>query len=172
MSISEHKTVKLPRGDSITMPGGMNAEKNDVAQKLVQAIGDSHDVLVRATTVFPLTFFPDTITIDRVKITVTHRDFFSVGEVLSINIEDVLNVTATVGPLFGSVLIGSRFFDQANKEPYIIRHLWRADALKIKRIMQGYIAAKQQKVDCSALSTAELAKMLDELGKVASPEKV
>jgi hypothetical protein len=172
MNASEDKTIKLPRGGNITMPNQLTAEKSEVAEKLVQAIGDSRDVLVRATTVFPLTIFPDTVTIDRVKITVTRRDFFSVGEVLSINIEDVLNVTATVGPLFGTVSIGSRFFDQGNKEPYLIKHLWRHDALKIKRIMQGYIAAKQQKVDCQALTTKELAQMLDELGKVASPEKV
>ena len=172
MNISEDRTVKLPRGGSITMPNDLSAEKTQTAEKLVDAIGDSRDVLVRAKTVFPMTLFPDTVTIDRAKITVTHRDFFSAGEVLSINIEDVLNVSATVGPFFGSVLIGSRFFDQANKEPYAINHLWRGDALKIKRVMQGYIAAKQNNVDCSALSSQELVRMLDELGKVANPEKV
>ncbi len=144
--------------------------KHETEQKLVQAIGDSHDVLARARTVFPLTLFPDTITIDRTKLTITHRDFFRVGEVLSIRIEDILNVTATVGPFFGTVSISTRFFDPA--KPYSVARFWRADALKIKRIVQGYLIAKQQEVDCSALTTRELAKKLDELGKVSPEEKL
>jgi hypothetical protein len=145
-------------------------DKNKIEKKLTEAIGDSHDVLMRATTVFPLTLFPDTLTIDRTKLTITHRNFLNAGEVLSIRIEDILNVTASVGPLFGSVKIATRFFDPS--KPYKVDHFWRKDALKLKRIVQGYLIAKQQKVDCSKLSSSELAKMLDKLGKVDGPEKV
>jgi len=139
-------------------------------KELVEAIGDAHDILVRATTVFPVTLFPDTITVDRTKLTVTHRDFFRVGEVLSIAIEDILNVTATVGPLFGSIKISTRFFD--SNKPYTVHHFWRSDALKIKRIVQGYLIVKQQEVDTSSLTTKDLAHKLDKAGKVDRPEKV
>ncbi len=145
-------------------------DKKKAEEELVEAIGDAHDVLVRATTVFPVTLFPDTITVDRTKLTVTHREFFRIGEALSIRIEDILNVTATVGPLFGSIKISTRFFD--SNKPYTVHHFWRADALKIKRIVQGYLIARQQEVDTSSLSTRELARKLDELGKVARPEKL
>ncbi len=144
--------------------------KQETAQELVQAIGDAHDVLFRARTVFPLTLFPDTLAIDRTKLSITHRDFFGVGEVLSINLEDILNVTASVGPFFGSVKIATRFFDPG--KPYTVDKFWRADALKIKRIAQGYIIAKQRDIDCSALPTKELAKLLDELGKPSRAERV
>jgi hypothetical protein len=145
-------------------------EKRQATEKLVKVIGDAHDVLVRATTVFPLTLFPDTLTVDRTKLTITHRDFFNSAEVLSITVEDLLNITANVGPFFGSIKISTRFFDP--DKPYTVDHFWRADALKIKRIVQGYIIARKKNVDCSALPTAELAKTLDELGKVAPEEKV
>lgn len=145
-------------------------EKLRTEEELVEAIGESSDVLVRAKTVFPLTLFPDSISLDRTKLTITHRDFFKAGEVLSIGIEDILNVTATVGPFFGSVKISTRFFDP--DKPYTVDHFTRADALKIKRIAQGYVIAKQKGVDCSALSNAELTKLLDELGKVDRAEKV
>ncbi|MES2971785.1 MAG: hypothetical protein V4702_05685 [Patescibacteria group bacterium] len=171
MNLSRDRSAKLPIDDNV-LPKNPNPQKIQTAEKLVEALGSSNDVLFRATTVFPLTLFRDTVTIDRAKISITHRDFFSVGEVLGMNIEDVLNVTATVGPFFGSIHITTRFYDHDKKEPYALDHLWRADALKIKRIMQGYIAATQKKVDCSALSTQELAKMLDELGKVGQAEKV
>jgi hypothetical protein len=146
------------------------AAKHQAEEKLMEAIGDAHDILVRAKTVFPITLFPDTLTIDRTKVTVTHKDFFKVAEVLSIRIEDILNVTAGVGPIFGSIKISTRFFDPG--KPYTIDHFYRADALKIKRVLQGYIIAIQKNVDCSALSTKELSILLDELGKVAPEEKV
>jgi hypothetical protein len=149
--------------------GGLS-DRQKAREELAQTIGDAHDVLVRAKTVFPFTLFPDTITIDRTKLTITHRDFFSVGEVLSIQIEDILNVTANVGPMFGSLKIATRFFDL--QKPYVISYLPRADALKIKRIMQGYLIARQKEIDCSVIGTKELAAMLDELGKVGPEEKV
>lgn len=146
------------------------ATKKEVGHELAQAVGESSDVLVRAKTVFPLTLFPDTLTIDRTKLTITHKDFFKQAEVLSISVEDILNVTATVGPFFGSVKISTRFFDI--NRPYTVDHFWRADALRIKRIAQGYIIAHQKKIDTSILDTKELARMLDDLGKVAKEERV
>ncbi len=145
-------------------------KKQKATDELVDAIGHSHDILLRATTVFPFTLFPDTLTIDRTKITITHRDFLAAGDVISIGIEDVLNVAATVGPVFGSVNIATRFFDQ--DKPYKIDHFWRKDALKIKRIAQGYTIARQKEIDTSALSTQELAKTLDELGKVSAEDTI
>lgn len=145
-------------------------DKQHTAKELVQAVGTSNDVLIRVQTVFPLTLFPDTITVDRSKITVTQRDFFKAGEVISIRFEDVLNVAAQVGPFFGSVIISTRFFNP--DKPYTVYKLRRADALRIKRIVQGYLIAKQQNIDCSALQTKELTSMLDELGKVAPEERV
>jgi hypothetical protein len=140
-------------------------DKYNAEKQLTQAIGSAHEVLSSATTVFPFTLFPDTITIDRTKLTVAHRSFFGVAEVMSMNVEDVLNVTANVGPFFGSLRITTRFFDPG--KPYEINWLWRADAVKLKRILQGYILAMQRKIDCSALTTGELTRLLDELGQGA-----
>lgn len=167
--MNQNRQMQLQRAIA-GLAAGENTEKKKAAEELVQAIGDSQDVLARATTVFPLTLFPDTVTIDRSKLTITRRDFFKSAEVLSIRIEDILNVTASVGPIFGSIKIATRFFDP--DKPYTVDHFKRADALRIKRIVQGYLIAKQKDIDCSALSTQELAKTLDELGKVATEEKV
>jgi len=144
-------------------PSAETDTAEDPRQELENAIKGSHQVLVTVTTVFPLTPFPGTITIDRAKLTITRRNFFKVAEVMSIRIEDVLNVTATVGPLFGSLKLTSRVFNI--EKPYKMEHFWREDALRVKRITQGYIIALQKDIDCSALSTRELSGMLDELGK-------
>lgn len=139
------------------------AKRRDARQQLTQAIVSSHEPLYAARTAFPFTLFPDTVVIDRAKLTVTRRNLFWTTEAMSIRIEDVLNVTADVGPLFGSVKIATRFFT-AERQPYIVNYLWRKDALKIKRIMQGYIIATQKEIDCAELDTHQLAELLDELG--------
>jgi hypothetical protein len=147
-----------------------NPEQQKTAEELAEAIGTSQDVLVRAQTVFPFTIFPTTIAMDRTKISITERDFFKAGEVLSIRIEDILNITANVGPFLGSVTISTRFFNP--EKPYVVNKLSRKDALRIKRIVQGYLTARQQNIDCSNLPTRELAVMLDELGKVAPADRI
>lgn len=169
MNNNHRPTIHLPHLPQ-TYLDNTDTEKQKATKELVDAIGTSQDVLIRVSTAFPFTLFPDTITIDRNKLTITHRDFFKAGATISINIEDILNVVANVGPVLGSVRISSRFFDR--DKPYVVNNLFRKDTLRIKRILQGCIIAKQRGIDCSALTTTELAKLLDELGKVATPEKV
>jgi hypothetical protein len=110
-----------------------------------------------------LNVFSDTLTVDRAKLTVTKRSFWKSGEVVSSRIEDLLNVTATVGPIFGAVKITSRVMSP--ERPYEIKHFWREDALRLKRVIHGYIIALQRGVDCSSLPSGELATMLDKLGE-------
>ena len=159
--------LNMPQTPGSSLP---LTNKQPTVEELTKAVGDAHEVLVRATTAFPFTLFPDTVTLDRTKLTITHKEFFRVGEVVSFRIEDILHVTANVGPLFGSIQIASRFFD--NTKPYRVNFLWRKDALKLKRIIQGYIIAMQNQIDCSALTNGELASLLNQLGKGTGGEKV
>ena len=134
---------------------------DEARQQLTEAISGSNEVLAQATTI--LNLFPDTLTVDRAKLTVTKRSFWRAGEVVSSRIEDLLSVTATVGPIFGDIKITSRVM--STDKPYEIRHFWREDALRLKRIIHGYIIALQRGIDCSSLPTSELAVMLDKLGE-------
>lgn len=138
------------------------ADKHQTRAELKQAIGDAGEVLAKAKTVWPFTLFPDTITLDRSNLTITHKAFFRVGEVTTIRVQDILNTIAVMGPFFASLKITTRFFGE--DKIYEIHYLPREDALKVKRILQGYIIALQKDIDCSSLSTKELAKLLDELG--------
>lgn len=147
--------------DEQSVPKPLNRAESK--EKLELAIANSNETLACGTTV--LTIFPDTLAIDRTKVTVTTRSFFSTSEVVSIRIEDILNVTAQVGPFFGSIKILSRVFN--NDMPYTVGRFWRKDTMKLKRILQGYVIAMQKKIDCSSLQTKELANMLDKLGEDA-----
>lgn len=147
-----------------------SSSAKEQAKKLSEVVKRSHEVLASAQTVFPFTLFPDTVTVDREKLTITRRMFFKVAESMSIRIEDILNVTADVGPIFGSLKISTRFFDP--HKPYDVKYLWREDAVKLKAVVQGYIIALQKQIDCSSLSTNQLAKMLSDLGTGALPDEI
>lgn len=134
-------------------------------QELQDAIRGSNQVLARATTALML--FPDTLTVDRAKLTITKRTFFRSAEVMSMRIEDILNVTTTVGPVFGNIKIASRVMNQ--DQDSTVGRFWRRDAERIKHVTQGYIIALQREIDCSALGTKELARMLERLGADEHP---
>lgn len=82
---------------------------------------------------------------------------------MSMRIEDILNVTASIGPFFGSVKIVSRVMN--SEQPFDVGLFWRRDAIRLKRIIQGYVIALQRDIDCTSLSAGELAAMLDKLGE-------
>jgi len=136
----------------------MTAE--ETRQELRQAIQGSNQILAQSTTVLAL--FPDTMTVDRAKVTITKRTFYRVAEVMSMRIEDILNATCTVGPVFGTVTIVSRVLN--DDQSYTVGRFWRSEAKRLKRVLQGYVIALQRQIDCSKLETRELAGLLERLG--------
>lgn len=136
--------------------------KPDEDHALRQMIRSSHEVLASASTVFPFTLFPDTIMLDRSKITIVKRDFILSSETIGIRIEDVLSVTVNVSPFFGSIKILTRVFGQ--EKPYQINHFKRKDAIRLKHIIQGYLIASRRNIDCANLKHEELVRLLEQLG--------
>ena len=134
-------------------------------EKLVDVAVGSHDVLFRAKTVFPFTLFPDTISMDRQQLTIVHRPFFMTAKAISVQIDDVLNVESDVGPFFGSVHIFSKFFTNDIKS---VNFLSRGSALKIQRMIQGYMIAHHRKIDCSTIEKNQLIVLLNDLGQGAA----
>lgn len=133
---------------------------NDI-EELKKVVVHSQEVIASAKTVLPF-LFPHEIILDRTKITIIKRIFFWSSDVISIRIEDILNVSASVGPLFGSVTIASRVMSTVDH--FEVDRFWRDDANRIKQITQGYLIARQNGVETDHLSCEELAKTLYELG--------
>ncbi len=130
------------------------------AQALVEVLNKSHEVLFSASSVFPIELFPDTITIDREKVTVVRRMFFRIAKIDSFQIDDTLSITTNVGPFLGSVMIATRFFN----EPIKVSNLKRNDAMAIKRILQGFHVARHNDVETSVFGKDVLVSMLYDLG--------
>jgi hypothetical protein len=133
------------------------------AKNLRKVVKESSQVLASARTVFPMTLFPDSVIVDRSKITIIKRDFFWTSRVISIQIEDILNVEAGVGPFFGSLTIASRVMSSVDH--FRIDYFWRDDAIYMKHLIQGYVIAKHNNVEVSELSKEELIEMLTDLGE-------
>ena len=144
--------------------------------KLYDVAIKSHDVLFKANTVFPFILFPDSIMLDREKLTIIHRPFFRMAKITAIRIKDVLNAEVDVGPFFGSLRVITRYFsdqsqfsgteaDSRHPKPPIINFLWRRDAMKLHSLLQGYIIVSQKEIDCSEIAKEELVMLLHDLGQ-------
>lgn len=133
---------------------------HDTLKNIVQK---SHQILAGAQTVIlPVNLFPDSVIVDRTKITITKRSFFWTSSVISIRIEDVLNVTCSTGPIFGSLTISSRVMNSTDH--FEIDYFWKNDALYLKKIIQGYVIAQHNKIKTSHLEKEDLINTLLELG--------
>jgi hypothetical protein len=156
--------AEKPDPYQVSPPAQSQNQRNLSAEKsraeLHEAIEGSNQVLASATTV--LAIFPDTMIVDRAKVTIIKRQFFRMAEVMSIRIEDVLNATSTVGPFLGTVSITSRVLN--DEQTASIGKFWRSDAKRLKRVLQGYVIALERGIDCSQLETEELSVMLEKLG--------
>lgn len=159
-------STELPANNSVGGMSGWTVSAHPGASRTLQNEAvQAQEVLHEADTVFPFILFPDTISVDRVKVTVTKRQFFFTAQIISIQIEDILNVGANTGPFFGSIKLWTRFFTE---KPLAINYLSRHDAAEIKRILQGYIIARHKKIDTSNVPRGQLKPLLQQLGEDSS----
>ncbi len=131
-------------------------------EKLYDTAIKAHDVLFTAKSVFPFMLIPDTITLDREKVTIVHRSFIKISTITSIQVKDILIVQANTGPFFGSIHLTSRYFIN---NPQKLNFLPRSHTIKLQRLIQGYIIATQKEIDCSDIDKEELIVLLDDLGQ-------
>ena len=137
-----------------------NAQKN---QEIYDVVHRSNEIIASARTVWPFTLFRDDIVVDRTKVSITKRDFFFVSEVMSIRLEDILNVKVSLGPFFGSLTLAVRIL--SSEDHHTINFFSRSDAIRLKHIIQGYIIALHDNIDCKYQNREELIDTLNELGQ-------
>jgi hypothetical protein len=138
-------------------------------EQLADLTDTANELLFEATTIFPFTLFPDTVTLDREKVTVANRVFFKVAKINSVAIADIQTIEANVGPFFGSIkVLRINMAPIDVNAPIAVRFLWRADAIKLQHLIQGYMLARRKKIDCTAVDKEQLLIMLNDLGQGVS----
>lgn len=130
-------------------------------QALNRAVWDSNEVLVTASTISRL--HKDTLTLNRAKLYAEKRSALGAIDDMSVRIEDVLNINASLGPISGTITITTKFTSPGT--PYTIGPFRRKDALRLKRITQGYVIALQRKIDLNMVPTNKLIEGLYALGE-------
>jgi hypothetical protein len=157
-----HKNLTVAHHDGVVLPD----EINDAIGKLKKIIQRSRETLAVAhTVILPVNLFPDTVTVDRTRITIVKRTFFWSADVVSIGIDDILNVSTSVGPFFGSLTISSRVMNSTDH--YEIDYFWRKDAIYLKHVIQGYTIARRNNIATDELTRDQLIETLIELGREA-----
>ena len=137
--------------------------------KLQVVVEKAQNILIKATAVFPFDLFPDSITIDRQKLTVVHHSFFSVKQTVSVQHSDIKNIQADIGPFFGSLTVTSEHFINNIQT---IKFLPKKDALSIQQLVQGFIIAYSEGVDMSEIDDEKLVELLNRLGRGEAGERV
>lgn len=159
----EPGSVAAKTAEGIREQQERTAKTLDPRESLRGIVRKSHQLLASyQTVILPINLFPDSVTVDRTKVTITKRAFFWTSSVISIRIEDVLNIACSTGPIFGSITISSRVMNSTDH--YEIDYFWRKDAIYLKQLIQGYVIAQHNQIETSHLNRKELVKTLLELG--------
>jgi hypothetical protein len=140
-------------------------EPGKTHEKLIDITEKAHDVLFQADSVFPFTLFPDTLTLDREKLTIAIRSFFRVAKIITVPVTSMISAEADVGPFFGSVRMTSKYFVDNTHE---VRFLWRDDATRIHRLLQGFIIAHERDLELHEIDKDDLIVLLEDLGQGVS----
>lgn len=134
-------------------------------QRLHQIATHAQETLLAAEAVFPFQLFPDSIVLDRTKVTLHKRIFFGATDDISVQIEDILNVGVDAGPFFATLKIFTRI---PYVDPLTIHNLRRQEALDFQGVIEGYVIARAEKIDCSSINKYELLVLLRRLGHESS----
>jgi hypothetical protein len=153
------ETSKVSRVRDIPNPQDNNSQDKEKMLSLAKA---SNSILFKATTVFPFNFFPDTIIIDKTKITIIERLFFYHQDIRSYAIEDILNVEVGTSIFFSTLTCLTRY---DNRKVFALRYLRKKDASFAKKLIQGLIIAKREGVHIEELSKEEIMTHGEVIGK-------
>jgi hypothetical protein len=140
-------------------------EQNE--RRLDKLLNYSSTVIFRAKTVFPFTFFPDEIVITLNDVNVIFEEFFLSKQVRSLSISKIAEVVATTGFFFAQVRIIDKEFSQMS---ITVDYLKIADAMKIKRLIQGLLFSSAEKVDLTKVGKEGLVNKIEELGRIQGEE--
>jgi len=161
--MKKKKTKTLIEGEAVVLT------KEDVLDSdlkgddpLEELQKESDKTLFRTKTVFPFTLFPDTIIIDYHKVSIIRKKFFMSESIDSINHGDILHVEAETGPLFSTIKITTKYFSE---KPIEIEYLGKKHGVKVRDMLHGLIAARQDDIAFDDVKKKGMAKELEQIGK-------
>lgn len=148
--------------DSESPPRRQEGAEEQEKQKAQALASRAEREIYIARSVFPFTLFTDELVIDELKVTIVRRPFLGSEELLTSTLARISSVTVEANPLFATMRIINK--DDAD-HPLELRYLWRSDALRARRIIQGLAIMKEQNIDTSKLNADEIRRRAEEIGR-------
>lgn len=161
--MNDDKSISLESGEAVVVNKPVTKYDEDVEKPLDDLRHASDRTLFTAKTVFPFTFFPDTIIVDYQKISIIKKKFFLTEQVDSINHGDLLHIEVESGPLFSTLKITTKYFSD---KPISIQYLNKKHAVRVRDILHGVISARQEEIHISDVDDKRLVSKLEQIGKV------
>ena len=116
-------------------------------------IKSANEILFATKTIFPFTFFPSAIVVDRNQVNISIGIFFATHDYHSFLIRDISNTLVTKGLLFSQIKFEVTGYE-AN--PPAINYLKNSAAEQVKKIIDGIHIAQASQVDVTQLDKGEV----------------
>jgi hypothetical protein len=155
--------IKQDRNHNKSPPITLISKKTDKSQEQLQnLVISSQKILIKMDTVWPIDFFKDTLIVDPLKITYTHRTFFMIAYTESILIEDIIEADVELSPLFATLRVS---FVSYPTRQILIKPLWKKQAEYAREMIAGLRVAHRQNLKVEKLPIEQVTK----LGELANP---
>lgn len=141
----------------------LDEERVSNFKKLDELASIDNQALFTAKGIFPFDLFPDSIYIDRNKISVHKHFFFFTKQLQSIMIRDTLTIVVEENLLFASLKIVDKVFPQDTIQ---VRFLTKSDAKKVRWIVEALIVGLNENIDFTRIPNQDLIPKLLEIGKI------
>lgn len=124
-----------------------------INQPLPKDVDKNNACLFCFNSVFPFDLFPDTITVDKLKISIIERDFLINKRIVTLPLTGTLNVRVDTGPLLAQIQI---FDGSVDTSPVVIKNISNSDALQFQQLVEGIVIGMRQGVNLREMKTSEV----------------
>ena len=139
------------------------------SEQLARLVKKSRSTLLAISSVFPFEVFPDMLTIDENKVNVIYRYSWFSEHVHSVPIEDITGVSVEKNQFLATLKV----IDSSNVRfpmELVIRKLRIKDALLARKLIEGLIVARKEKIDLSKIDMKEVIGELINIGTMRGIE--
>jgi hypothetical protein len=151
----------LPEKESLDDRKAKIEHKDESYLELTELVTNSV-ILFKARAVFPFSFFPNEIIIDKDKVSIVTQSFFASDRHQSLLIKNIADCYVDTSIFFGSVNISDKYYED---NIISINYLKKRDAVAARNIIQGLALCQEKEVDISEIKPADLLPYLIEIGK-------
>lgn len=144
-------------------------EKEENRQRVQSIIARNDIEIMHAYSVFPFTFFTDTLIIDTTKMSISKKQFFATEFITTIPLKDLSDVNVQTFLFLATlnILYMPQSASPGMNSPIEVKipNLPRSDAIKAKNILKGVLVAKAEEIDIAKLPPEEVVEVLNTFGQ-------